>query len=129
AMMTRFHLLRVFRDGSLLMVGILTGMIVVIGAASRLGEAPPSDVSILTTGWAGLMIPVILSFNWNATERPNLWTVAMAPRYLGTYFRGFFRAVAVVTVVAGVVGAVAGADATPMGIAAAFVLVVGAWWA
>ncbi|HTD81507.1 MAG TPA: hypothetical protein VK723_05090, partial [Thermoplasmata archaeon] len=126
AMMTRFHLLRVFRDGSLLMVGILTGMIVVIGAASRLGEAPPSDVSILTTGWAGLMIPVILSFNWNATERPNLWTVAMAPRYLGTYFRGFYRAVSLVTIASGVVGALAGSVASPLGVIAALAMAVAA---
>src|SRR5439155_21824134 len=126
AMMTRFHLLRVFRDGSLLMVGILTGMIVLIGAASRLGEAPPSDVSILTTGWAGLMIPVILAFNWNATERPNLWTVAMAPRYLGTYFRGFYRAVSVVTIASGVIGALAGSIASPMGIIAALAMAIAA---
>jgi len=126
AMMTRFHLLRIFRDGSILMVGLLTGMLVVIGAASRLGEAPPSDVSILTTGWAGLMIPVILAFNWNATERPNLWTVAMAPRYLGTYFRGFYRAVCAVTAAAGVVGALAGAVASPLGIIAALAMAVAA---
>ena len=123
-MMSRFHLVRILRDGSMLIAGLLTGMLVLIGAANRVSDAPASEVSILTTGWAALMIPVILSFNWNATERPNLWTVAMAPRYLGTYFRGFFRAVAVVTVVAGVVGAVAGAVVTPMGIAAAFVMAV-----
>jgi len=126
AMMTRFHLLRIFRDGSILMVGLLTGMLVLIGAANRIGESPPSDVSILTTGWAGLIIPVILAFNWNATERPNLWTVAMAPRYLGTYFRGFYRATSVVTIVAGGIGAASGAVASPLGIIAALSMSVAA---
>ena len=125
-MMTRFHLVRILRDGSILMVALLTGMLVLIGAANRLGEAPPSDVSILTTGWAGLMIPVILSFNWNATERPNLWTVAMAPRYLGTYFRGFYRATSLVTIAAGVIGALAGSIASPMGIIAALAMAIAA---
>ena len=125
-MMTRFHLVRILRDGSLLMVALLTGMLVLIGAANRLGDAPPSDVSILTTGWAGLMIPVILSFNWNATERPNLWTVAMAPRYLGTYFRGFYRATSLVTVAAGVIGALAASVASPMGIIAALAMAIAA---
>jgi hypothetical protein len=69
---------------------------------------------------------VILAFNWNATERPNLWTVAMAPRYLGTYFRGFYRAVCAVTAAAGVVGALAGAVASPLGIIAALAMAVAA---
>jgi tetrahydromethanopterin S-methyltransferase subunit B len=125
-MMTRFHLIRILRDGSILMIGLLTGMLVVLGAANRIGEAPPSDVSILTTGWAGLMIPVILSFNWNATEKPNLWTVAMAPRYLGTYLRGFYRAASAVTVVSGVVGALAFGIASPMGIVAAVAMAIAA---
>jgi len=125
-MMTRFHLVRILRDGSILMIGLLTGMLVVLGAANRIGEAPPSDVSILTTGWAGLMIPVILSFNWNATEKPNLWTVATAPRYLGTYFRGFYRAAAVVTIVSGVVGALAFGVASPLGIIASVAMAIAA---
>ena len=123
-MMSRFHLVRILRDGSMLIVGLLTGMLVLIGSANRLSDAPMSEVSILTTGWAALMIPMILSFNWNATERPNLWTVAMAPQYLSTYFRGFYRAVALVTVGAGIIGAVAGAVATPLGIVAALVMAV-----
>ena len=126
-MMSRFHLVRILRDGSILIVGLLTVMLVLIGAANRFAEnSPPSEVYVLTTGWAGLMIPMILSFNWNATERPNLWTVAMAPRYLGTYFRGFFRAVAAVTATAGIIGALAGSVTTPLGIVAAVSMAVAA---
>src|SRR5207249_5990205 len=62
--------------------------------------------------------------NWRATERANLWTIAMAPRYLGTYFRGFYRAVSMVTIGAAVIGALAGAVATPMAIVAALAMAV-----
>jgi len=122
AMMTRFHLMRILRDGSILMVGLLTGILVVIGAANRVSSDSPSDFSAFTTGWTALMIPVILSFNWNATERANLWTVAMAPKYLGTYFRGFYRAAAVVTLVASVVGALAGNAGSPIGVVASILM-------
>jgi hypothetical protein len=124
AMMSRFHLVRILRDGSILIVVLLTGMLVLIGAANRIAEPSQSEVTVLTSGWAGLMIPMILSYNWNATERPNLWTIAMAPRYLGTYFRGFFRATAAVTVVAGTLGAIAGAFVSPLGLVAALVMAV-----
>src|SRR2546426_8224516 len=123
-LLSRSPPLRILRGGSMFIVGPPPGMLVLIGSANRLSDAPTSEVSILTTGWAALMIPMILSFNWNATERPNLWTVAMAPQYLSTYFRGFYRAVALVTVGAGIIGAVAGAVATPLGIVAALVMAV-----
>ncbi len=119
-MMTRLHLTRIIRDGSIIMVVLVTGILLLAGAVNREGPSnTPPEAAVLTVGWAGLLIPVILSFNWNATERANLWTVAMAPRYLGTYFRGLYRALAVVAVGVAVLGALAAGLFSVLGILAA----------
>ena len=125
-MMTRLHLTRIVRDGSILMVALMTGIMVMAGALNREGNAALPEASFLTSGWVALLIPVILSFNWNATERANLWTVAMAPRYLGTYFRGLYRALGVLTVAIAVLAAVATGTVTALGILASGLMAVAA---
>ena len=128
AMMTRLHLTRIVRDGSVLMVALLTGMLVLIGATNRSTAtgAAPSELETLSTSWTSLLIPLILAFNWNATERGNLWTVAMSPRYLGTYFRGMYRALAVLTLAVAVVSLLAAGIPTPLGVLAGLVMALSA---
>ena len=126
-MMTRLLLTRVVRDGSVLMVGMLTGMLVLIGAANRSTTSTgSSETDIFTTGWAAIIIPLVLAFNWNATERANLWTVAMSSRYLGTYFRGMYRALVVITMCVALVAALAGGTGGAFGVLAILVMALGA---
>jgi len=119
AMMTRLHLTRTIRDGSVLIVALITGVLALISAASRVDEPAPSELTLLSTGWVAVMIPVILAFNWNVMDRANLWTVAMSPRYFGAYFRGMYRTFLILTGVGAVVGAVAGGAVSILGALAA----------
>ncbi len=122
-MMTRLHLTRIVRDGSILTVGIFGFMFIVIGAANRAsapGGAPEFDV--FTTGWVALILPLVLAFNWNATERANLWTVSMSPRYLGTYFRGLYRAFVAITIWVALVAAAVSGPIGGLGVLAVLVM-------
>ncbi len=122
-MMTRLHLTRIVRDGSVIMVGIFGFMFILIGAANRAASSSGSpELDVLTTGWVALILPLVLAFNWNATERANLWTVSMSPRHLGTYFRGLYRAFLVVTIGVALVAALVSAPFTALGVLAVVVM-------
>ena len=106
-MMTRLHLTRILRDGSVFVVALITGILAFIGVVSRVDAEPSSELAALSTGWVAVMIPVILAFNWNVMERATLWTVATSPRFLGTYFRGMYRGFLLVTFAGAIVSTIA----------------------
>ena len=98
--MTRFHLVRVLRDGSLLFVGLLIALAIVpsyfAGGTTPQGGQTSGSVQILS-------LPIgILALNWGYYESANLWLVATAGRSLMNYFRGMMLGIAAfVIVVAG----------------------------
>ncbi len=99
-LMTRFHLIRIWRDGSVFFV-ILFAAISVVSVNSGGSEGQASAVLVATQLLA--LIPVILALNWSYYERENLWIALMGRRAPAAYFRGLMAALALIGVsVAGV---------------------------
>lgn len=95
--MTRFHLLRVFRDGSLLFVGLFVALAIVPSYFAS-GTTPQGGQ---TSGSMQIMsLPIgILALNWGYYESANLWLVAVAGKSLVNYFRGMMLATAALVIV------------------------------
>ena len=100
--MTRFHLMRVWRDGSILFVALMIVLFVVPSFFASPGTERAQQTS---TGSMQIMtLPIaILALNWSYYERGNLWLVVTAGRSVVTYFRGMMLAFAILVMgVAGV---------------------------
>jgi hypothetical protein len=84
-LMTRLHLFRIWRDGSVLFVlpfafiGVLSAGL----ASSRENASAAITVTQTLTVLVG-----ILAMNWGFYERENLWIVLTAAKSPGSYFRG-----------------------------------------
>jgi hypothetical protein len=94
--MTRFHLIRVWRDGSILFVLLLVVLVTVpysLTNSSSPATGASSSLEILT-------LPIaILALNWCFNERENLWTAVTAGRSVTNYFKGLMLAMAVLVIV------------------------------
>jgi hypothetical protein len=92
--MTRFHLIRIWRDGSILFVLLLIVLFTVPNIlASSSTRGAISSLQILT-------IPIaILALNWSYYERENLWTVVTAGRSVTSYFKGLMLSMAALVIV------------------------------
>ena len=86
--MTRYHLLRIIRDGSVIFIAVF-GLISVLPV--QFGASSPGTGSVATgyiaTQILSLLIAV-LALNWSYYERQNLWVVVVAARSTASYFRG-----------------------------------------
>src|SRR5213082_71768 len=83
-LMTRYHLVRIWRDGSVVFV-IFFALIAVLPAAGAL------TVTQTLTFLLG-----ILAINWAFYERENLWTLVTAAKSPGAYFRGLMLSFAAI---------------------------------
>ncbi len=92
-LMTRFHLIRIWRDGSILFV-VLFALIAILpaglGGASASGGAPITVTQTLT------FLVGILAMNWAFYERDNLWIVLTSAKAPGAYFRGLLLSFAAI---------------------------------
>ncbi len=92
--MTRFHLIRVWRDGSILYVVLLVFLFIIPSffsstSADRAAATTQGSMQIMT-------LPIaILALNWSYYERENLWVVVTSGRSVVNYFRGMMLAFAV----------------------------------
>jgi len=96
SLMTRLHLLRIWRDGSILFVGIFALITLISGTVST--GAPGSQQAptpYLTTEIITLLMAV-LALNWSYYERENLWMVLMGRHAPGAYFRGLMASFAAI---------------------------------
>ncbi len=98
--MTRYHLLRIVRDGSVIFItafGLLYA--VIFSVPSTVGGAPP-EAGSFPTGYIATQILTlliaILALNWSYYERQNLWVVVVAARSTASYFRGLMMSFVVV---------------------------------
>ncbi len=106
--MTRFHILRIVRDGSILFIGLfalISLLPIQVGGTTTASSAP---LSILATQILTLLV-ALLALNWSYYERENLWIVVTAARSAAPYFRGLMMSLVAVGLV----------------VAAIFVLVLG----
>ncbi len=98
-LMIRFHLLRVWRDGSILFVLL----IVLITVVAYSGSPSSNGATSATSSFQMLTLPIaVLAMNWCYYERENLWAVVTAGRSVVNYFKGLMLAMAaLVLIVAG----------------------------
>lgn len=83
-LMTRLHLVRIWRDGSILFV-VLFACIAILPAG--LGVSASGGAAITVTQTLTFLLG-ILAMNWAFYERDNLWLVVTSERTPGAYFRG-----------------------------------------
>jgi len=97
SLMTRLHLVRIWRDGSFVYIAILAIVVILssgfgAGGASATGAVPVTQILTLLMG--------ILAMNWAFYERENLWIVLTTAKPPGAYFRGLMLSFAAVSLVA-----------------------------
>jgi len=92
SLMTRLHLVRILRDGSVLFI-VLLAVVWTFPAAFR-------DESLGQMGWGVVLTQMvaftiaILAMNWSYYERENLWIVQVATGSAASYFRGLLLGLA-----------------------------------
>ncbi len=93
SLMTRLHLIRIWRDGSIIFVILFAAiaMMPILVAGGDI-DAPAS----LSVTQILLFLLAILAINWSYYERENLWLVLTAPGRMGTYFRGLLLGLATI---------------------------------
>jgi len=93
-LMARLHLIRIWRDGSVLFVGIFA----VVAIAPVLLGGGQDTTATRTIGVTQVLtfLTAILAMNWSYYERENLWIVLTGPGRAGGYFRGLMLSLAAV---------------------------------
>lgn len=92
--MTRLNLIRYWRDGSFVFVGLLLAIFVGTGIMeSRSEDSSPIAINLFqAASW-----PIaVLALNWCYYERENLWIPVVGGKSLAAYFRGFMTSLVVV---------------------------------
>ncbi len=87
--MTRYHLLRIVRDGSIVFIGLfaLISLLPVRFTSGVEASAQSMSISYIATQMLTFLV-AILALNWSYYERENLWIVITAAASPGAYFRG-----------------------------------------
>jgi len=98
-LMARYHLIRIWRDGSVLFV-LLFAVLSVFSVSSTGSEARGSMALGVTQLLS--LIPAILVLNWSYYERENLWLALMGSRAPKAYFRGLAVALTAISLGVGV---------------------------
>jgi len=92
-LMTRLHLIRIWRDGSILYV-IFFALIGILPASLGTARSGPGGLIAATQTLTFLL--GLLAMNWAFSERENLWIVLTASKTPGSYFRGLMLSLAVI---------------------------------
>jgi hypothetical protein len=85
SLMTRLHLVRIWRDGSFIYTAFLA---VVVILSSGFGAGGASGTGAVTVTQILTLLMGILAMNWAFYERENLWIVLTTAKPPGAYFRG-----------------------------------------
>ena len=93
--MIRFHLLRVWRDGSILFVALIIFLSIIPSFFSSEPGANPQTSALTQL----TVLPIaVLAINWSYYERNNLWVVVTAGRSVVNYFRGMMISFALLVI-------------------------------
>ena len=98
SLMTRLSLVRIWRDGSIIFVILLTGLF--LGSGLWSNSSNDSTAGLGYTTMQGATWPIaILALNWCYYERENLWIPVVGGRSLVSYFRGLMTSLIIIGVV------------------------------
>jgi len=93
SLMTRLHLVRIWRDGSILFVALFA----VIGIlSSGIGGGGAGPIGVVTVSQMLTLVLGILAMNWAFYERENMWIVLTSAQGPGAYFRGLMLSFALI---------------------------------
>ncbi|HWM52320.1 MAG TPA: hypothetical protein VNP71_04065 [Thermoplasmata archaeon] len=93
SLMTRLHLVRIWRDGSILFVALFA----VIGIlSSGVGRGGANPIGVVAVSQLLTFILGILAMNWAFYERENMWIVLTSAQGPGAYFRGLMLSFALI---------------------------------
>ncbi|MCI4371310.1 MAG: hypothetical protein L3J78_01530 [Thermoplasmata archaeon] len=95
SLMTRFHLVRIWRDGSVLFI-VLFALIAILPAGVGVGRSEAVGSAAITVTQTLTFLLGILAMNWAFYERENLWIVLTAAKPPGAYFRGLMLSFAAI---------------------------------
>ena len=93
SLMTRLHLVRIWRDGSILFV-VLFALIAILPAG--LGGASAGAGGAITVTETLTFLLGVLAMNWAFYERENLWIILTTAKPPGAYFRGLMMSFAAI---------------------------------
>src|SRR3989304_5710874 len=91
--MTRLHLVRIWRDGSVLFIFLFAGVAI---APTVFGGGPGYASRVIAVTQLLTFLIAILAMNWSYYERENLWIVMSATGTAGPYFRGLLLSFAAI---------------------------------
>jgi hypothetical protein len=91
-LMTRLHLIRIWRDGSIIYVVLFA----LIGIPASLGTSRPGTGGLIGATQTLTFLLGLLAMNWAFSERENLWIVLTASKPPGSYFRGLMLCLAAI---------------------------------
>lgn len=93
SLMTRLHLVRIWRDGSILFVVLFAavGVLPAVAGPGAVVSAPTLILAQMIT-----FLTAVLAMNWSYYERQNLWVVMTAARRPSAYFQGLLLGFAAV---------------------------------
>src|SRR6267143_1488229 len=93
SLMTRFHLVRIWRDGSVVFI-VFFALIAILPAG--FGGVNAGGGATLTVTQTLTFLLGILAMNWAFSERENLWILLTAAKPPGAYFRGLMLSFAII---------------------------------
>jgi len=93
--MTRFHLIRIWRDGSIFYV-VLLSVLFLYSSFSSLSGSTMTVGAAASSAQVVLFPLAILAVNWSYYEQGNLWLVTTASGYTGKYFKGLMLSFALI---------------------------------
>ncbi|MFQ5950826.1 MAG: hypothetical protein ACE5KH_01925 [Candidatus Geothermarchaeales archaeon] len=99
--LARKELIRVIRDGSLLMVLLIFAIYGAIGLTSSSFPQPNGDVAggpLFSLFVYSALVPTMLAVSWSTSERANLWIILVSGRSLAKYFQALFAVFAALAV-------------------------------
>ena len=91
--MTRLHLVRIWRDGSILFAVLFAavGVLPAVAGPGAVVSAPTLILAQMIT-----FLTAVLAMNWSYYERQNLWVVMTSARRPSAYFQGLLMGFAAV---------------------------------
>ncbi len=100
--LTKKHLVRIIRDGSLISIMIIFIIYAAISMVSPIfssdTNAPTISPLFLLTFYSAL-VPSILATTWNSSDRENLWIPLTSGKHIIEYFKSFFLALLIVALI------------------------------
>jgi len=99
--LARKELIRVVRDGSLLMVLLIFAIYGAIGLTSASLAQQNGDVAggqMFSLVVYSAIVPTMLAVSWSTSERANLWIILVSGRSLAKYFQALFAVFAALAV-------------------------------